>query len=141
MKKYTVTTTENLRSLCIKNNWFTEGSNKQYEKLFYANENGCPIEQIATIIWVCSDDDWCRRDILDELKLERIKYFSALFNISFGHRFRFWNENGDHLVCTLGQFCDVISDPKEEWDLDSVVRVERKRSYGKSETIWERGEE
>lgn len=49
-KEYTVTTPENLRSLCIRKNWFTCGTNKQYEKLFYANEHGCPIEEIATII-------------------------------------------------------------------------------------------
>lgn len=43
-KMYTVTTASALRQLCIKNNWFTCGSNEQYEKLFYANENGCPIK-------------------------------------------------------------------------------------------------
>ena len=67
MKKYTITTPEELRSLCIRKNWFTCGSNSQYSKLFYANEMGCPIEEIATIIWLCSDDEWCRRDILDVL--------------------------------------------------------------------------
>lgn len=67
MKKYTVTTGEELRILCIRNNWFTCGSNRQYDKLFYANENGCPIEEIATIIWLCSDDDCRRTDILDVL--------------------------------------------------------------------------
>lgn len=50
-KEYTVTTPENLRSLCIRKNWFTCGTNAQYEKLFYANEHGCPIEEIATIGW------------------------------------------------------------------------------------------
>lgn len=68
MKKYTVTTPEELRSLCIRKNWFTCGSNSQYDKLFFANEMGCPIEEIATIIWLCSDEEqWCRRDILDVL--------------------------------------------------------------------------
>ena len=88
MKFYhTVTTNENLRSLCIKNNWFTEGSNKQYEKLFYANENGCPIEQIATIIWVCSDSDvWCRRDILDELKNARTDFGNACSALRMKHK-------------------------------------------------------
>lgn len=69
MKKYSVTTFEELRSLCIRKNWFTCGTNRQYEKLFYANEHGCPIEEIATIIWLCSDDSLhCRRDILEELR-------------------------------------------------------------------------
>lgn len=67
--KYTVTTPDKLRALCIRNNWFTCGTNRQYEKLFYANETGCPIEEIATIIWLCSDDEiTCRRDILEKLK-------------------------------------------------------------------------
>lgn len=67
MKKYSVTTTEDLRSLCIKHNWFTCGTCEQYEKLFYANEHGCPIEEIATIIWLCSDEDCRRLDVLDIL--------------------------------------------------------------------------
>ena len=67
MKKYSITTPDDLRSLCIKNNWFTCGTNRQYDKLFYANENGCPIEEIATIIWLCSDEDCRRTDVLDVL--------------------------------------------------------------------------
>ena len=67
MKKYSITTPDDLRSLCIKNNWFTCGTNRQYEKLFYANENGCPVEEIATIIWLCSDEECRRMDILDTL--------------------------------------------------------------------------
>lgn len=67
MKKYSVTTTWKLRELCIENNWFTCGSIRQYDKLFYANENGCPIEEIATIIWLCSDEDCRRLDVLDIL--------------------------------------------------------------------------
>lgn len=75
MKKYTVTTNEDLRLLCIKNNWFTCGSNEQYEKLFRANEGLAPIEEIATIIWICSDENqWCRRDILEELKKVHEEY-------------------------------------------------------------------
>ena len=74
-KTYTVTTNEELRLLCIRNNWFTQGSINQYDKLFYANENRCPIEEIATIIWLCSDEEeWCRRHILDELQKARAEY-------------------------------------------------------------------
>lgn len=66
---YTVTDTESLRTACIDNGWFTQGTSKQYEKLFYANRHGCPIEEIATIIWLCSDDEaWSRRDILTVLE-------------------------------------------------------------------------
>ena len=58
---------DKLRSLCIKHNWFTCGTNSQYSKLFDMNEQGAGIEQIATVIWLCSDSDIpenCRRDII-----------------------------------------------------------------------------
>ena len=55
---------ENLYHLCNKNQWFTQGTNRQYDKLFYANSNGCSIDELATIIWLCSDTEkTCRRDI------------------------------------------------------------------------------
>ncbi len=78
MKKYSITTPNELRSLCIKKNWFTQGSNSQYEKLFYANENGCSLEEIATIIWLCSDEDWCRRDVLEELNNAHDEYLTSI---------------------------------------------------------------
>jgi len=78
MKNYTVTTRENLRLLCINHNWFTGGTNKQYEKLFYANEHGYLLEEIATIIWLCSDENWCRRDILSILTDEKRSYIQAI---------------------------------------------------------------
>lgn len=74
----TVTTTAELRQLCIKNNWFACGTNGQYEKLFYANENGCPMKEIATIIWLCSDEDVRRIDVLTELKAARKSYLKRL---------------------------------------------------------------
>lgn len=59
---------EDLRMLCIKNDWFTCGTNRQYDKLFYANSQGASLDEIATIIWLCSDDDdHCRRDIKAQL--------------------------------------------------------------------------
>lgn len=67
MKQYSVTTPGELRILCIKNDWFTCGTNRQYDKLFYANENGCPLEEIATIIWLCSDEECRRMDVVDIL--------------------------------------------------------------------------
>lgn len=75
---YTVTTRENLRQLCIKNNWFTCGDCEQYEKMFYANENGFSIEDIATIIWLCSNDSWRRHEILTELSLERRSFLQII---------------------------------------------------------------
>lgn len=79
MKKYAVTTPVNLQSLCIRKDWFTCGTNRQYDKLFQANEENAPIEEIATIIWLCSDDEeHCRRDILEELKAEREEYLMSI---------------------------------------------------------------
>ena len=79
MKKYKVTTPDELRSLCIRKNWFTCGSNRQYEKLFYMNESLAPIEEIATVIWLCSDDEkHCRRDILEELKKVQEEYLETI---------------------------------------------------------------
>ena len=45
-----------LRDVCIKNAWFTDGSNEQYEKLFAMNENGADIDALALIIWLCSEN-------------------------------------------------------------------------------------
>lgn len=78
MKKYTVTTNEDLRLLCIKNNWFTCGSIRQYEKLFKANEELAPIEEIVTIIWLCSDDKWNKTDILNELQNAKTNYENVI---------------------------------------------------------------
>lgn len=81
MKKYSVTTTWELRELCINNNWFTCGTVEQYEKLFYANENGCPIEEIATIIWLCSDEECRRLDVLDILiDIHKLHILSVINN-------------------------------------------------------------
>ena len=77
MKTYVVTTRENLQTLCIAHNWFTCGSCEQYDKLFYANENGYLLEEIATIIWICSDDNYPRRDILSILIDERRNYLKT----------------------------------------------------------------
>lgn len=57
----------------------------QYERMFEANEADCSIEEIATIIWLCTDCEniinkygthWSRKDILAELKEAQNKYFS-----------------------------------------------------------------
>lgn len=80
--KYSVTTPEKLRLLCIKNDWFTEGTNRQYEKLFYANAACAPISEILTIIWLCTDTSeeskWCRRDIRLELEKAHEEYLREL---------------------------------------------------------------
>lgn len=58
-----------LRNLCIENDWFTAGDAEQYKKLFYMNDMRAPIDQIATVIWLCSDEEkHCRGDIIFELQ-------------------------------------------------------------------------
>lgn len=59
-------TCEEMRGLCIKNDWFTCGTNAQYDKLFQALENGYALEVIAAIIWVCSEGD--KQNIIFELE-------------------------------------------------------------------------
>lgn len=66
-EEYKTNRNSDLRKLCIENDWFTCGCNQQYQKLFTAYWEGAPLEEIATIIWVCSEN-CCRRDILYILK-------------------------------------------------------------------------
>jgi hypothetical protein len=47
---------DDLRTLCIENDWFTCGSIRQYERLFEANRFGADVDEIALIIWICSDE-------------------------------------------------------------------------------------
>ncbi len=139
MKNYTVTTTENLRNLCINHNWFTCGTNEQYEKLFYANENGCPIEQIATIIWLCSDDEWCRRDILDELKSARVNFWKLMFGVEDETQtYRVITVFGAVLEESFIEIADLLSDPDAyNFKYDFIVAINNLDG----EMIWERGEE
>ena len=45
-----------LRELCIKNDWLTCGTIKQYEKLFDRNKAGASISELSIIIWICSNN-------------------------------------------------------------------------------------
>lgn len=60
---------EDVRTLCIKNHWFTGGSNEQYNKLFELVEKKSPVTHIAIAIWLCSPNA-DRFDI--ERKLRRL---------------------------------------------------------------------
>ena len=43
------------------------------------NKSLAPIEEIATVIWLCSDDEQhCRRDILAELEKVRDEYIESI---------------------------------------------------------------
>ncbi len=65
--KYSVTNNGTLAARCVKHQWFTCGTPEQYEKMFIANQEGATIEEIASMIWICSDDTVARRDVLQEL--------------------------------------------------------------------------
>ncbi len=45
-----------LRALCIRNNWFTCGDISQYRRFFQRNDEGANLDELATIIWICSDN-------------------------------------------------------------------------------------
>ena len=57
---------ENMYRLCNQHKWFTAGSNEQYEKLFQLVDDGATPDQLALVIWVCSDG-FTYKEILKEL--------------------------------------------------------------------------
>lgn len=80
-KNYTVTTPDELRRLCCRNGWFTEGSNAQYDALFETNEGGVPEDDMETLyamagmIWICSNrEKHSLHDISERLFDEGLKY-------------------------------------------------------------------
>jgi len=65
-KNYAVCPTEDLRRLCIWEDWFTAGTNSQYDKLFELNRESISVSEIALAIWLCTDGV-SRGDIYDKL--------------------------------------------------------------------------
>lgn len=43
-----------VRQMCIRNNWFTGGSNEQYNKMFQLISSNAPVTQVAVAIWLCT---------------------------------------------------------------------------------------
>lgn len=62
--------TMEIRSLCIKNNWFTNGDNIQYGRLFDRINEGATPDEIATIIWICSTNT-TKEEILKQIAPEK----------------------------------------------------------------------
>lgn len=67
-------TTTNVYELCNKNQWFTHGTNTQYEKMFdYVSVNNIKasdtdkISKLATMIWICSDEEFTEESIYNAL--------------------------------------------------------------------------
>lgn len=77
---YSIIPTYDLRALCIEHGWFTCGTNEQYDKLFYANTHGFSMDEIATIIWICSEgeDLFACNDILETLKAARAAWTKSM---------------------------------------------------------------
>lgn len=46
---------ENLRELCLSNNWFSDCTSSQFDKLLQANAQRRSADELAAIIWVCSN--------------------------------------------------------------------------------------
>lgn len=66
-----------LYRLCNEKKYFTCGTNEQYEKLFELNTLNTSTIELATIIWICSEENISRKDIINELikaRLEDKKY-------------------------------------------------------------------
>lgn len=70
-----------VRSLCIKNDWFTCGSNSQYERMFKKVREGADVEEVATIIWICSENV-TKEEIINQLvvpvRKERVELVRAM---------------------------------------------------------------
>lgn len=63
---------ESVRVLCIRNNWFTGGTNEQYRKLFQLIRNDAPLVHIALTIWLCSPNT-DRAEIEKELRQLKLR--------------------------------------------------------------------
>lgn len=112
-----------LKQLCIENGWFTCGTNHQYEKLFYANEKGFSIEEIAAIIWLCSDEEkHTRENIIAALQ----EATETIEEIRIQHAAAFL------LMCTRGLFeDDSIPIPEELKPLKEKYRRLKAEKEGK----------
>lgn len=116
-------TNEKLRQLCIENDWFTYGTNYQYEKLFYANEKGFSIEEIATIIWLCSDEEKYTRENIITMLQEATETIEEI-RIQYAAAFL--------LMCTRGLFeDDSIPIPDELKPLKEKYRRLKAEKEGK----------
>ena len=52
---------------CNKFQWFTGGTNEQYEKLFSKVDEGASLKDIALMIWLCTPDT-SEKEILENLE-------------------------------------------------------------------------
>ena len=76
-------TFQKVYDLCNKHQWFTCGTNTQYEKMFDMVREGKPIRDIATAIWLCSNDKWTVDDIEKELKKKEGKTVTVTVELRY----------------------------------------------------------
>lgn len=75
--KFSVTDTESLRMACIRKNWFTCGTCEQYDRMFAMNREKRPLEEVALVIWLCSEGV-TREEIQRDLEDLREDYLIGL---------------------------------------------------------------
>lgn len=75
--QYSVAPADDLRSLCIRKNWFTMGCCEQYMRMFDMNKEKRPLEEIAVAIWLCSTDV-SRDEVQKELESLHENYLMML---------------------------------------------------------------
>ena len=80
---------ENLRSVCITQNWYTRGTCEEYENLFnrLRDEHGSPVRVTTDVLYVLAedimahskiDDDYEITDVMFELARNCITYFTEV---------------------------------------------------------------
>ena len=77
MRQYAVCHPLTLWKICSERGWNTRGAEEECVRIFHANENGAPIEKIASMIWNHSYDVEYK-DILKVLQTEQTKYLSSI---------------------------------------------------------------
>lgn len=78
--KFSVADTDSLIKFCVQKNWFTCGTCEQYMKMFDMNREKKPLEEIALVIWLCSEDvtrEEVQKD-LEELKEDHLTMFGEM---------------------------------------------------------------
>jgi len=107
-----------VRELCIKNDWFTCGDNSQYERLFERVRAGAEIDEIATIIWICSENV-TKEEIVSKLTVpvrkERVELIKAMEliarTVNDESVFMTWLANG----IADGDINDYTNDEELDW--------------------------
>ena len=103
---------EDVRKLCIKHDWFTNGTNEAYEKLFALCDSGAKTETISLAIWLCTTG-WDREEI--ELQLEKYRLeqeFKRIHNSLF-ELFEMSSEEFLHMKAEIAVFSEEFTKTAE----------------------------